>query len=352
MFTLNKNKFNQLLSVFQKLVEAGDEPPAPWQAPEEVDGRPLFPRQNDSKTLEFLLLLGALNYSYWQKEEGQVNTWGVETENGEKIRDVFALVYCIQRGRAAGDLELNAGYYCDMEKKDVERLFAGATGACELPMLETRVKKINELGEGLQRFGKEKECSPEFIKFCSRSSGLDQFLNKLTDYFPYSFGDPFQKLAQLLFKMIVDRRAENLPPETALKNTTAWQEATQFKGVEGLKAQPDYMLPLFCLKSGLWDIEQRAEKFFGEQIELPREHWLEEKIRELTVETVDQIAHRLSGDPGLNSGRVDSIMWRRAVQGCFPQECEGCPFRDNCSARGEEQRRLDWHHHLTRTTYY
>ncbi|GEM_PF-4746786 len=352
MFSLNQEKLNQLLPLFQELIEAGDEPPAPWQAPGVVDGRPLFPKENDKKTLEFLLVLGALNYSYWQKTDGRVETWGVETEPGEMIRDVFALVYCIQRGRSAGHLELNADYYRKMTVSDVKRLFAGASGRCNLPMLETRVKKINELGEGLQRFGQEESCDPEFIEFCHNCPSLDNFLEEMTEYFPYSFGDPFLKLAQLLFKMIVDRRAENLPEGTELESTKGWEEATRFEGVNGLKAQPDYMLPLFCLKTGLWEIEQEAEKFFSEKVELPRGHWVEEKIRELTVETVDKIARQLSGDPGLNSGRVDSIMWRRAVQGCFPRECEGCPFRDDCSAHDEDRRRLDWHHHLTRTTYY
>ncbi len=353
MISVNTDKRENILAKFKELIGQVSTGLAPWQQPREVENIFLFPSKNNSKALEFLFLLGALNFSYWQLARQKVTTWGVSSRGGTQLRDVFALAYCLAEARQSDLLELSAETYSQLEVEQVRRIFADRiSGNCSIPLLRQRVKKINELGQGLQKFAEDHNCGPSFLEFCRCQEELAEFNNSLEKYFPYSFGDPFRKLSQLLFKMIVDRRDENMPPENQFSEADDYDRVTNFSGVEELKAQPDYMLPLFCLKTGLWDVSEQIEMFFTEPVELPMSHPVEHEIRENTVEIVAEFATELPGNTGLNSGRVDSIMWQTAVQGCFPGDCENCSFQSVCAAQNEDERRLNWHHHLTRTPYY
>ncbi len=352
MFKLNFERMQQIETIVEKMLAVETVDPAPWQNPEMIEDISLFPTVNNSEALEFLFFVGALNFSYWIKQEGRVETWGVLTPSGQRVKDIFALTFCVSYAVETGELELTASSYEKFDRKSAEKMFAPVEKSCTIPMLESRIKKINELGEGLKRFGEDHGTTPSFRAFCREQESLEQFLEGLSDYFPYSFGDPFQKLSQLLFKIIVDRCPENMPESQLFPEEDGWSRSVNFGGIEKLTAQPDYMLPLFSLKTGLWDMEPTVKKYFSDQIELPMDHPVEVEIRRLTVETVAILADRVPGNSGLNAGKIDSIMWQRAVKGCFPRDCQGCKFIDWCAAKTTEPWRMKLDHHLTRTIYY
>jgi hypothetical protein len=353
MIKIRQDKINEMVSLFEKSVGAGSISPAPWQNPERVDGVSIFPEKNDRMTLEYFLLLGALNFSYWQSRDGQVETWGVNSSRGEKVIDVFALAFCLSESVERGLLKLESEFYCDISKNQLEQVFADRqSGKCEIPMLEQRLKKVRELGRGLKNFAAEHGLASTTCDFLQSCDSLPELLIALAKYFPYSFGDPFRKLPQLFFKMIRDRRPENLPSGFQFENKDCYLEATEFAGGDSLKAQPDYMLPLFCLKTGIWEIDEQVKSIFKNSRRMPMDHPVELAIRGASVETVDLIADGLPGERGINCGRVDSIMWQTAVEGCFPVNCEGCNFSGNCDAVNKKNERLYWAHHLTRTINY
>ncbi|MFP4687422.1 MAG: queuosine salvage family protein [bacterium] len=353
MIKISEEKSNVIEEIFSSLLAAQNLAPAPWQAPRRVDGIPIFPAVNNAQTLDFFLLLGALNFSYWDEENGRVKTWGVISSAGEKVIDVFALAYCLSAAVETEKLKLEADFYTSISEKNIKKIFSSRRDRkCNIPMFEQRVKKIRELGAGLKRFAADQGTGSTAIDFLRKYESLPELLAGLTKYFPYSFGDPFQKLSQLFFKMIYDRRPENMPSGLEFETDSAYLEASSFTGTGQLKAQPDYMLPLFFLKSGLWEIGAELEKIYSEHLHLPMDHPLEQQLREMSVETVKMIASRLPGDRGLNTARVDSIAWQTAVNGCFPVECEGCNFEEVCDAVNGRNNRLHWDHHLTRTPNY
>lgn len=319
----------------------------PWLDPPTVSGYPLFPLDNTQSALEFFLVVGALNYSYWLRDGDEVKTWGVETEEGNQIRDVFALCYCLRRAVERDQLSLTADDYREISYERVREIFSGP-GGNEIPMVETRQKKFNELGKGLHQFAETSGESPTFSALLGSYRTTPAVLDALERFFPYSFGDPFRKLSQLLLKMVIDRTASD-----RLENTPEWLDVARNLNSDTLGAQPDYMLPLFCLKTGLWEVDDRLETMFRERRELPMDHPVEREIRSATVETVERLAKHVDEENGQQlRGAVDSVMWITAVEGCFPVDCEGCDFFDDCEAVQGDNDRLQWDHHLTRTTHY
>jgi hypothetical protein len=345
---IRDEKIRELAPVFERRVNASGEDAPPWVSPPEVGGYDLFPRRNDGSTLEFLFVVGALNFSYWCRDGEEVETWGVETSTGW-VEDVFALCFCLRKAIDGGRFQLNADCYRSMDPEDVAAVFSDDHGHV-IPMVESRSRKLNELGRGLERLAEVTGESPRFIDLLKSYRTTPAVLDALEQFFPYSFGDPYQKLSQLLLKMIIDRR--DGASTFDLDGTDDWHEATRFLSADSLTAQPDYMLPLYCLKTGLWSVSDELATIYRRRRPLPMDHPLEDSIRRATVETVRLLGEAIDSDSETLQGAVDSVMWMTAVEGCFPVECEGCDFYDICDAVQGTNDRLDWDHHLTRTIHY
>jgi len=346
---LREDKLRQLLPFFRKRIDGqttSSRPP--WVDVPEVDGLPLFPRENDAAAIDFFFVLGALNYSYWIHSDGNVKTWGITTESGQWVEDVFALCYCLSLALSEDRLSIDPDTLKQLTNPDVECLFSMTRGQM-IPMVDSRRRKLNELGRGLLDFREVTGEDPTFVNLLTTYRTFPAVIDALERYFPYSFGDPFKKLSQLLLKMIMDRRSVD---DDTFPATADWIDATRFLDPKHLTAQPDYMLPLFCLKTGLWELDERERTIYTEERELPMDHPIEQEIRETTVRTVQRIAEALELDQSSIQGDVDSIMWQTAVKGCFPVECDGCEFYDGCDAVQSENNRLKWNYHLTRTPHY
>ncbi|MFB6355494.1 MAG: queuosine salvage family protein [bacterium] len=349
---INSQLLERFLPLFESYFSRDPAGGAPWQVPEEIDGVLLFPKTNNELAIEFLGLLGALNFSYWTKTAGDVTTWGIQTRGGTYLEDVFALSYAIQESVKSGRLDLSFDCYQSISRSDCEKIFADrASGHCTIPMFEQRFKKIREIGAGLAAFSAQVDSSPTFTAIVESSTNISEFLDHLETFFPYSFGDPFQKLSQLYTKMLIDRLPSNLP-DSSLVHTEKYQTAVGFSGYDTLQAQPDYMLPLFFIKTGIWDLRDEVSRMISRNRECPMDHPIEMEIRKTTVKTVKRIASRLDGESGKNRCDVDSIAWITAVEGCFPVDCDGCHFYQQCEAVQGENDRLNWNHHLTRTPHY
>jgi len=348
LIQIRPEKLRELAPYFQS--DSVKRSNAPWLDPQVIDEFPLFPRQNNTTALEFFFLVGALNYSFWVRENDSITTWGA-TVNGRRVEDVFALCYCVQRARERGWITLEADVYRNLRLRQVKKIFTFGGGQT-IPMLRTRLKKIRELGRGMEKFSNISKTSDTFKDFLQSYRTLPAVLDALESFFPYSFGDPLRKLSQLMLKMIIDRTPFDDEKER-FETTKSWKEATRFLDGEYLRGQPDDMLPLFCLKTGLWNVDYPIKKVFRDSLELPMDHPLEQTIRQATVETVDCLAGMIEVPAGETArGHVDSVMWQTAVEGCFPVDCQGCDFFEDCGAVQHHNSRLDWDHHLTRTTYY
>lgn len=354
MIELNKRKIEEIIPLFEEKISRRENVTlAPWQKNETVAGVSLFPEKNNAEAIEFLFLLGALNFSYWQKDKDKIYTWGVATPEVEKLVDVFALAYALADSQEKGWLKYSADFYQNISKRELNKIFSDRVkNSCEIPMLSHRCLKVREIGRGLKKFSEETNEPPTAGSFLQFFNSIPGVLGALEDYFPYSFGDPFRKLSQLMVKMLIDRRDENMPAENLFTSDKFYREATEFNGVDELKAQPDYMLPLFCIRTGLWELDNSLGNLIAQKVEIPMDHPYEREIRRKTVKTVKKIAGDLEGNPGLNNCRVDSLMWQTAVEGCFAGGCESCKFGEKCGAYLEDNERLNWPHHLTRTPNY
>ena len=87
MIELNKDKLKAVKPLFRKEIEKIKENSlAPWQEKRRAGGVCLFPEQNNDQAIEFLFLLGALNFSYWKKDsEGEIYTWELELQGGRNL---------------------------------------------------------------------------------------------------------------------------------------------------------------------------------------------------------------------------------------------------------------------------
>lgn len=89
-----------------------------------------------------------VNFCFWaDKNEDK---WEVERD-GVRLGGWYSLAACFERAISNGVPVYDAAYMANLTPGEAERLFAGIPGGAEIPLLDRRVKNLNEAGAYLLR---------------------------------------------------------------------------------------------------------------------------------------------------------------------------------------------------------
>jgi hypothetical protein len=309
------------------------------------------PATNDDDTLEFLLLLGAMSFCIWRRDgDGSVRAWSIAIDGQEYVgaRGLAAALVRAQRGQAN---LLDASVLQGLTLADVQALFRDeATGETSLQMLVERVAKLNELGAVLStRYGGlVRELLARGGNRLYRPDG-EGVIQQLLTHFPLSFGDwPFAKLAQLTVKFVVGRRRPWIP------TTPAFERVTRFDDLaDTLDASADYYIPLFFLRVGLFEADERLLAPLRQRQVIAPGSLLEQGYRAATLE----MCRRLALTNGLTIADLDTLVWKQGYlrcRVCRRDTTDGalfCPHRPHCRAV-REPALFDLAWPLVYTTWY
>uniref|UniRef100_A0A0R3S012 Queuosine 5'-phosphate N-glycosylase/hydrolase n=1 Tax=Elaeophora elaphi TaxID=1147741 RepID=A0A0R3S012_9BILA len=109
----------------------------------------LHPQIADRRAIDWIFLIDTINFSFWSDHEVNFKV----TFHGKQYTGYLAACACINRALEENIPITNAIYMENITADDVRRIFKTDDGS-EIPLLEERVKVINEAGRVLnQEFG-------------------------------------------------------------------------------------------------------------------------------------------------------------------------------------------------------
>ncbi len=87
-----------------------------------------------------------VNFCFWADRHEQ--KWVVE-KDGKKLGGWYSLAACFDRAAANGISVYDATFMAELSRETARKLFAGAPGSPEIPLLSRRVQNLNEAGNYL-----------------------------------------------------------------------------------------------------------------------------------------------------------------------------------------------------------
>ncbi len=309
------------------------------------------PAANDRDTLQFLFVLTAQEFCIWRRNrQEQVEAWEIEIE-GQRYGGARGIAAAHVRALRRGTDLLNPAYLASMTLPDVQDFYRDErTGEVTLQMLPQRLAKFNEVGRVLaDRYGGHAARVLERAEgrlFWSDGSGLVQ---QLVVNFPTSYFDwPFCKLAFLFAKFLTTRKIDGIPTTDDYRTLSAIHDAESFE------IAADYYIPLFFIRTGIFEISEALADRLRAQRLLERDSRMEREYRACTM-----VAGRmLAEEAGWPIPTVDTECWKTGYLRCrlcrvgITDEELPCPYRTVSKGYQDDHALMELRWPLVLTTCY
>lgn len=247
------------------------------------------------RTANYLLLLDALNFSFWGEPR-----WYSEYR-GQSLRGYWALAASLKRAIEEGVPVDDARFMAGVSEEQLGRILRG-TGT--VPLLERRVAHMREVGSQLLRLYDGQ--FSEAIAGCNRSAVV--LTRLLVRDFP-NFDDtsPYAGRTIKLYK-----RAQILPAD--LYGAFGGRGLGAFDDIDQLTAFADYKVPQVLEKLGIlrYSATLDAKLWAGEEI--PHHDPLEVELRACTIWAVELLRRAMAehGRP-VKAIEVDWLLWEMGL---------------------------------------
>ncbi|TAK25954.1 MAG: hypothetical protein EPO26_00990 [Chloroflexota bacterium] len=227
------------------------------------------------QTCNWLLVLDAVNFSFWGDPR-----WQVDVE-GQTLDGYYALVAALSRATDEGIPIHDAAYLARLTIDDARRIFRGHN---EIPMIDRRVENLNEVGEVLlDRY------EGQFARAIEEAGGsATRLVRSLVASFSY-FDDvsEFKGVEVRFYK-----RAQLLVSD--LYGAFAGESWGRFTDLDQLTAFADYKLPQVLRRMGILTYLPSLDEKIEARFLLPAGSREEVEIRAHTVWAVDRLARALN----------------------------------------------------------
>jgi Potential Queuosine, Q, salvage protein family len=265
------------------------------------------------RTANYLLLLDALNFSFWGEPR-----WYIEYR-GRSLRGYWALAASLKRAIEEGTAVDDAAVMAGMTADQLRHVLRG-TG--DIPLFEQRLAHMHEVGNQLLAL-----YDGQFTNAIAACRGSAVALAKLLarDFPNFEDVSPYEGRPIRIYK-----RAQILPAD--LYGAFGGQSWGAFHDIGELTAFADYKVPQVLEKLGILCYSPELEAQLRDGVVLPHHAPEEVEIRALTIWGVEQLRQAMA-----RHGReaaaieVDWLLWEMGLTIQPPQ---------------------DKPYHLTRTTAY
>lgn len=248
------------------------------------------------RTMDWILLFNAINYSYWNTPPWYTTVQGKEWGKDDEAFGVMAVIaQALHNGIPLQDYT----YLSSLDISDIKAIFAGSEKAGELPLLEQRLQGWIELGMAFQRFGNAagiirmaEQSAPKLAAFLVSScpSWKDVQMYRDTPL-------PFHKRAWLCTAMIYERFIDDYN-----RRLIDWEHIPVFA---------DYRLPQALRAMNILEYSPELTHKVDRHEEIPEDSSQEIEIRACTILAAQMILAEL---PHLSPLHLDAYLWTYAVQ--------------------------------------
>jgi len=243
-----------------------------------------FPLHNWSaeEQLSFLFTLDSMSCSYWA--EPKQPKWRIEY-NGKLYDGAQAMMACLGRAREEGRT-YNPQELATLSRTDLESILRGTT---EIPLLDERLRIVNELGaRTLQEF------QGAYRSIIEEARGSATRLVEILVHLFSSFRDTAQYQGH---EILFHKRAQLLAADVS--------QLFDLDDVEKLTACADYKLPQVLRRHGILDYAEGLRRRILAQEEIAPGSEEEIAIRANTIHAVELLKARI----GTSANAVNDALW-------------------------------------------
>lgn len=230
---------------------------------------------NEDQKLMFIVVFNAISFSYWGNPY-----WNVEYKGKLYTRGSWSLVASIFRAIEEGKDILNPTFLASVSMEELSKILRGNT---EIPLLDERVKILNEIGSILvQKF--DGQFSSLIRESKNDAIGL---VNLILETFP-SFQDfALYKSEKVFFQ----KRAQALVE--GIYSIFQGKGYGELKNIDTLTALADYIIPNLLRKLEILEYSQDLSKKIDNEELLPKGSPEEVEIRACTIWAIELIRKEL-----------------------------------------------------------
>ncbi|XP_012273350.1 queuosine salvage protein isoform X2 [Orussus abietinus] len=145
----------------------------------------LHPKPDDPKAIDWIFVVDTLNFCFWSPKGAA--KWSVNGHTG-----YFALCAAIKRAIDDGKPIYDSNFYSRITKDELKTILRGDDDACEIPLIEERVKNLQQVGNVLKEkykvsFYKRAQILIGDVWACFRGEGIGAFhdIDKITMFADY-----------------------------------------------------------------------------------------------------------------------------------------------------------------------
>lgn len=219
--------------------------------------------------LMFIVVFNAISFSYWGNPY-----WNVEYKGKLYTRGSWSLVASIFRALEEGRDILNPAYLATVSEKELSQILRGNV---KIPLLDERVKILNEIGSVLTE-----KFNGQFSALMKKANNdALSLLNLILETFP-SFQDfAYYKSEKIFFQKRAQALVEGI---YSIFQGTGYGE---LKNIDFLTACADYIIPNLLRKLGILEYSQDLSKKIDSEELLPKGSPEEVEIRSCTIWAIE-----------------------------------------------------------------
>lgn len=262
---INKSKISEFVNSFEKHKEHY------WLLDSPFDINTL----NDDEKLMFITVFNAISFSYWGDPY-----WNVKYNGKHFTRGSWSLVASIFRAIEEGKDILNPKYLSSINKEELSIILRGNT---EIPLLNERVKILNEIGNVLVN-----KYDGNFVNVIKKSNkDAIKLLEIILESFP-----SFQDVVMFKDKKICfQKRAQGLVE--GIYSIFKGKGYGDLKNINSLTALADYIIPNMLREIGIFEYSKELKEKIDNEVILNNESAEEVELRANTIWVIELIRKEL-----------------------------------------------------------
>ncbi|MBI4738384.1 hypothetical protein HY772_02270 [Candidatus Woesearchaeota archaeon] len=250
-----------------------------------------FTHVGKKEKLHFFLMFNSMSFSYWGYPK-----WIVDYQ-GQKLDGSWAMIAALQRMIVENKTSLNPSVFANLDKEKLKEILRANV---EIPLLDERLKVLNEVGSVLTR-GYDADFG-NFVE-CANGDAL-RLLNMIVTQFP-SFNDVSMYIGK---KVYFWKRAQLLVGD--IFQAFDARGYGDLKNVGQLTACADYKLPRVLRELDILEYSKELSARVDKKIILPHDCEEEIEIRANTIWAVELIKQKIQERiPDIDSIHVNDHLW-------------------------------------------
>jgi len=310
-----------------------------------------YPDLPPAEMLQFLLVGGAHNFLFWQRDpDGAIVPWHV-TVNGEARTGFPAYLACQTRALRQGQNFLDPDVLLSMTLTDIEEMYRDEQiGEVTLQFLPERLARFHEVGRVLKA-----RYAGSFLNLLEQAGGHlfrddgNGIIQQLITEFPLTYGDwPFCKKAMVTIGNLYQDRDRLIPRSSPYRNLVELHDP------EKIEIGADYYRPYFLYRVGVLRIDEEFRIRLINRELIERESPVEREYRAWTILAGHELAKRLGVTPhdvAVETWGMGYVRCRACFIGVSDAEVP-CHYRAFCYAYNEEPALMQTLWPLVMTTAY